>query len=87
MERILGIGLMSGTSLDGLDICLSEFQFPIPGFKILLAETIPYSPELKQKLKIQFYFRAKSFVDLIWNTVIFSVKRSKIYQKKQNSKS
>lgn len=51
MERILGIGLMSGTSLDGLDICLSEFHFPEPGFQILLAETIPYTSELKQKLK------------------------------------
>lgn len=51
MERILGIGLMSGTSLDGLDICLSEYRFPEPGFKILLAETFPYSFELKQKLK------------------------------------
>jgi len=51
MERILGIGLMSGTSLDGLDICLSEYRFPQPGYKILMAETLPYSPELKQKLK------------------------------------
>ncbi|MFA7616197.1 MAG: anhydro-N-acetylmuramic acid kinase [Moheibacter sp.] len=51
MERIMGIGLMSGTSLDGLDICLSEYQFPKPGFNILFAETISYSSKLKQKLK------------------------------------
>lgn len=51
MERILGIGLMSGTSADGLDICLSEYSFPEPGFRILSAETVGYTAGWKRRLK------------------------------------
>lgn len=41
MNRKLRIlGLMSGTSLDGLDLCLAEFEGD--RFEILAAETVPY---------------------------------------------
>lgn len=47
------IGLMSGTSLDGLDICFAEFEKTNNRwqFKIIEAETIPYSEEWEKNLK------------------------------------
>lgn len=42
------IGTMSGTSLDGLDICAVSFSEQ--SFSILCAETIPYSTEMRQTL-------------------------------------
>lgn len=46
------IGLMSGTSLDGLDICYVEFKYKNGKweYRILMAEDEPYSDELKHKL-------------------------------------
>ena len=42
---------MSGTSLDGIDIAYVNFNFSEGwSYKILTAETFPYSPELKEKL-------------------------------------
>ena len=51
-EGIRVIGLMSGTSLDGLDICYVEFR-KVDGkweYKILIAEDEGYSDDLKKKL-------------------------------------
>ena len=43
---------MSGTSLDGLDICYAKFQnITNWEFEILKTETIPYSPEWKNRLQ------------------------------------
>lgn len=45
---------MSGTSLDGLDIALCEFESPIKGiwpYKIIKAHTVPYTSEWKSQLK------------------------------------
>jgi len=51
MRKYLGLGLMSGTSLDGLDICLAEYTLPEPGYQIISACTLPYSDEWKKKLR------------------------------------
>ncbi len=51
MEVYKIIGLMSGTSLDGLDIALCEFRLDKKwDFEILDAETISYDPVMKEKL-------------------------------------
>jgi len=51
MESYKAIGVMSGTSLDGLDIVLCEFSYKDKwNFEILKSETITYSDEWKNKL-------------------------------------
>jgi len=52
MKKYKAIGLMSGTSLDGLDIAACEFILNKGkwSFKILSSHTYPYSPEWKEKL-------------------------------------
>lgn len=45
------VGLMSGTSLDGLDLCCVSFQFDgCWHYRILKAESVDYPPELREKL-------------------------------------
>ena len=51
-----GIGVMSGTSLDGVDICYIRFDHTNTyRFKILDAETIPYPDNWKSKLKNAYH--------------------------------
>lgn len=47
---MLAIGLMSGTSLDGVDACLVEIKNRGPKFSIKHFSYLPYSKELKNKL-------------------------------------
>ena len=47
------IGLMSGTSVDGLDICYVSFDNHDPSkYEIIDCETIDYDDNLKQSLKM-----------------------------------
>ena len=51
-----GIGVMSGTSLDGVDICYIRFDYSNSyRFKILNAETIPYADTWKNMLKNAYH--------------------------------
>ncbi len=46
------IGVMSGTSLDGIDLAYITFEIGASwSFKIQVAETVPYADKWKQKLK------------------------------------
>ncbi len=48
------IGLMSGTSLDGLDICHASFQKTASAgwkYRILNSDTLPYSAEWEERLR------------------------------------
>ena len=49
------LGLMSGTSLDGLDLCCVRFAENHKDFQILAAQTVPYSPAWKSKLENAFF--------------------------------
>lgn len=57
MKEATAIGLMSGSSLDGLDIALVRFQYDGNNydFSILDADTLPYSDEWKQQLADAFH--------------------------------
>lgn len=63
--KALAIGLMSGTSLDGLDICLAEFEKQEQwNFRILKAETLPYSEDWENKLRNSIHLSAEDLQEL-----------------------
>lgn len=59
------LGLMSGTSLDGLDIAYLKFDNSNKlAFEIVKAKTIPYSDEWRNKLKNAYYISALEITKL-----------------------
>ena len=63
MKKYNAIGLMSGTSLDGLDIAACEFTFMDRkwSFRILYSQTYPYSAQWKKKLSSAHRTNALTF--------------------------
>ena len=80
------IGLMSGTSLDGLDICYAQYSFSGKwSFKIIKAVTIPYSKEWVASLKglvdkspSQIDVIDKDYTKLLANLVLDFISKYKI---------
>lgn len=65
MNSFFVIGLMSGTSLDGLDICYVEFQKKEKWeFEILSSETIAYTEDWKNKLQSAVHLSAEDLLAL-----------------------
>jgi len=66
MNKITALGMMSGTSLDGLDLAIVEFEQQNSKWKfnILKATTIAYSEELKQQLDTAQKWNAEEFLKL-----------------------
>ena len=59
------IGVMSGTSLDGLDIAYIKLNSEVSyQFKILKAVTIPYHPDWKKALKNGFHLSGEALTKL-----------------------
>lgn len=59
------IGLMSGTSLDGLDICSAQFEKQENWvFQILKAETFPYSENWENKLNNAIHLSIEELLKL-----------------------
>lgn len=62
-----GIGIMSGTSLDGIDLAWCSFSQDSEDtwqYKVLKAETYPYNPEIVEKLKIATEISALDYCQL-----------------------
>lgn len=59
------IGLMSGTSLDGLDICFARFEKQDSwSFEIVKAETVPYPKDWEDQLRNCIDFSAAELLEL-----------------------
>lgn len=66
MKETTAIGLMSGSSLDGLDIALVRFQYDDShyNFSIIDADTLPYPHEWKRQLADAFHKRPDELAHL-----------------------
>ena len=66
MKEYKIIGLMSGTSLDGLDIAYVRFfgASESPEYEILQAECVPYGSEWREKLRGSYYLTADGITAL-----------------------
>ena len=66
MKEAIAIGLMSGSSLDGLDIALVRFQEEDGKyhFQILQAETLPYPEYWTEQLSEAFHKQPEDLVQL-----------------------
>lgn len=68
MSTYTAIGCMSGSSLDGLDICYVEFTGDIDtdvwGYRILKGDTVPYTGEWQGRLSNAGTLTAEDFIKL-----------------------
>lgn len=74
------LGLMSGSSLDGLDLCLARFWESDAGwsFEIECSETVAYTPQLQERLAVAHSASALALVQLdqalgdLWSNAVVS---------------
>ncbi|MGL4364321.1 MAG: anhydro-N-acetylmuramic acid kinase, partial [Bacteroidales bacterium] len=80
------LGLMSGTSLDGLDLCLAQFAYEngVWAFEILAAQTYAYTDEMLQRLQGASKLHAFEFVKLHKEYGRFLGKQSLEFLQKNN---
>lgn len=64
MKTYFAIGLMSGTSLDGLDICHVQFKLPSMEFELLNVQTLEYSNEWIDRLKNALHLSGEDLTKL-----------------------
>ncbi len=65
VSRITVLGIMSGTSLDGLDMAYVQFNKENPAeYQIVHAETLPYPPQWEQQLRDAFHFAGQQLAKL-----------------------
>jgi len=78
------IGLMSGTSLDGLDLCFAKFTKQNTGWKyeILQAETLPYSDLWENKLRNSINLKAEELFELNSKFGFFLAKKTQEFIEK-----
>lgn len=80
------LGMMSGTSLDGLDICLSEF-YQLNGnwkYEIIKAETIAYSNEWNTTLGSLFLEKGQELIAQHHRYGHYLGKQAKLFLEKYN---
>jgi len=78
------IGLMSGTSLDGLDLCFAKFTKQNSGwnYEILQAETFPYSDFWENKLRNSINLKAEELFELNSTFGFFLAKKTQEFIEK-----
>ena len=65
IKKIKAVGVMSGTSLDGIDVAICEFWFNKKwNFKILRAKTFKYQANILNALKTAKNLSAIELIDL-----------------------
>lgn len=80
------IGVMSGTSLDGLDMCLAEFRFADGkwSYRTILAEDESYPDELKNKLGNAQNMSASEYARLHSDYGLYLGERLKAFMQRNN---
>lgn len=80
------VGIMSGTSLDGVDLALVEFEgVQTISFQILAAETVPYPDNWSRRLKTCNGLTAEEFLKLHNEYGIYLGELCKVFIKKNHS--